>query len=39
MAMIMKINFRDEIACELLLIGLPIQRKVEITQIWYNICC
>lgn len=32
MAMIMKINFSDKITCELLLIGLSIQRKIEITQ-------
>lgn len=30
-AMIMKINFSDKITCELLL-GLFIQRKIEITQ-------
>lgn len=32
MAMIMKINFSGKITCELLLIGLSIQRKIEITQ-------
>lgn len=32
MAMIMKISFSDKITCELLLIGLSIQRKIEITQ-------